>query len=44
MVGWLTYLSGSQRIGMSTVVIFLTLGLIVLWPLKLESQPQGAGA
>jgi UMF1 family MFS transporter len=44
MVGWLTYLSGSQRVGMSTVVIFFTLGLLVLLPLKLDHQPQAAGS
>lgn len=44
MVGWLTYLSGSQRVGMSTVVIFFTLGLLVLLPLKRDHQPQAAGS
>ncbi len=32
--GWVTILLGSQRYGMATVIIFLTIGLIILLPLK----------
>lgn len=30
-VGWLTYLSGSQRIGMSFIVLLFMLGLALMW-------------
>jgi UMF1 family MFS transporter len=29
-VGWLTYLSGSQRIGMGTVILFFFLGFLLM--------------
>ena len=29
-VGWLTYLSGSQRVGMSTILVLLIVGGILM--------------
>ncbi|HLR33040.1 MAG TPA: MFS transporter, partial [Fodinibius sp.] len=31
LVGWLTYLSGSQRIGMSVIVLLFIIGFILLY-------------
>jgi UMF1 family MFS transporter len=31
MVGWLTHLTGSQRIGMSPIIILLTLGFVLMF-------------
>ena len=42
LVGWLTYFSGSQRIGMAAVIGFFLAGLLLLAPLKLPSQARGA--
>lgn len=33
LVGWLTYLAGSQRIGMSIIVVLFVLGFVLLLPL-----------
>jgi UMF1 family MFS transporter len=30
LVGWVTFLSGSQRIGMATIVVFFVLGMLML--------------
>ena len=34
MFGWVTALSGSQRIGLSTILVFLALGAALLWPVQ----------
>ncbi|SDG22906.1 MFS transporter, UMF1 family [Limimonas halophila] len=34
VVGWVTYLAGSQRAGMATLLGFFLVGLALLWPLK----------
>lgn len=31
LVGWVTYFSGSQRIGMSVIVLLFALGFVLLW-------------
>jgi UMF1 family MFS transporter len=42
LVGWLTYISGSQRVGMSVVMGFLALGFLLLLsvPRSTEVQPE----
>jgi len=30
LVGWITYLSGSQRLGMSTVIVFFVVGFLLM--------------
>ena len=30
LVGWITYLSGSQRIGMGPVIVFFVLGFLLM--------------
>ena len=34
LVGWVTLWSGSQRLGMATILVFFLVGLAILWPLK----------
>ncbi|MGH6946799.1 MAG: MFS transporter [Kiloniellales bacterium] len=34
LVGWVTYLAGSQRLGMATILAFFLVGMVLLWPLK----------
>jgi UMF1 family MFS transporter len=34
LVGWVTYLAGSQRVGMATILVFFIAGLALLIPLK----------
>jgi len=34
--GWLTAVSGSQRIGLSTIIVFLAVGAALLWPVRVE--------
>ncbi|MGE0822077.1 MAG: MFS transporter [Candidatus Binatia bacterium] len=31
LVGWVTYWAGSQRIGMSVIIVFFCLGFVLLW-------------
>ncbi|MCZ6860629.1 MAG: MFS transporter [Alphaproteobacteria bacterium] len=38
-VGWVTFATGSFRIGLATVLIFLFAGLWVLWGVRLEEKP-----
>ena len=42
LVGWLTLVSGSQRVGMATVVVFFLIGFLLLLPLRLPAHAQGA--
>lgn len=37
--GWVTALSGSQRIGLSTIILFLVLGAALLWPVRVVRTP-----
>jgi UMF1 family MFS transporter len=37
LLGWVTVMANSQRVGMATVLIFFVVGLIIIWPLK---EPQ----
>ncbi|MBL8668092.1 MAG: MFS transporter [Rhodospirillales bacterium] len=32
--GWVTALAGSQRIGLSTILVFLAIGAALLWPVR----------
>ncbi|MCI0410380.1 MAG: MFS transporter [Acidobacteria bacterium] len=41
-VGWLTYLSGSQRIGMSTVIVFFILGFLLMLSVPSDRKIEGA--
>ncbi len=34
LFGWVTALSGSQRVGLSTILVFLAVGAAVLWPVR----------
>lgn len=34
LVGWVTAIAASQRVGMATILIFLIAGLALMWPLK----------
>ena len=38
-VGWVTFATGSFRIGLATVLIFLFAGLWVLWGVRQEGKP-----
>lgn len=46
LVGWLTYWAGSQRVGMSAIVLFLLMGFILLLSVKersdLTSSPKNS--
>ena len=42
LVGWLTLVSGSQRVGMATVIVFFLAGFLLLLPLRLPAHAQGA--
>lgn len=37
--GWVTALSGSQRVGLSTIIVFLALGAALLWPVQVPRSP-----
>jgi UMF1 family MFS transporter len=49
LVGWVTYLAGSQRIGMGTIVVFFVLGFVLMLTvpgergLKTEDSGQNPG-
>jgi UMF1 family MFS transporter len=38
-VGWVTYLAGSQRIGMSIIIVFWIVGFALLWSLPHATPP-----
>jgi UMF1 family MFS transporter len=38
LVGWLTYWSGSQRIGMSIIIVFIVVGCLLM--LTLTDEPS----
>jgi len=40
-VGWVTLATGSYRLGMATVLVFLLVGLILLRGVKEETYEQG---
>jgi UMF1 family MFS transporter len=40
LVGWLTYASASQRIGMSVIIVFFVLGLLLMWPVPPDRMPK----
>jgi UMF1 family MFS transporter len=42
LFGWVTALSGSQRIGLSTIIVFLAIGAALLWPVRVAKQPVPA--
>ena len=37
-ISWLTYVTGSLRIGMSSIIIFLVIGLLIVLPLKKDKD------
>lgn len=39
LVGWMTYLSGSQRLGMSTIVVFFSIGLVLMLTVPATKKP-----
>lgn len=43
LVGGLTALSGSQRIGLSVILVFFVVGLAILLPLKVQTPSDGSG-
>jgi UMF1 family MFS transporter len=40
LVGWMTYWSGSQRLGMSTIVGFFVIGFVLMLTVPTGAQPQ----
>ena len=42
VLGTVTWWTGSQRLGIATILLFFVIGGILLWPLK-EPQPEDAG-
>lgn len=40
LVGWITYLAGSQRVGMSVIVAFWIAGFALLWGLPRATAPS----
>lgn len=44
LVGWLTYLTGSQRIGMSTIIVFFIIGFALMLTLPRASDSGPAAA
>jgi len=36
ILGWVTLLFGSQRVGMATVLVFFAVGMLLLLPVKVE--------
>lgn len=43
LVGWLTYLSGSQRIGMSVIIVYFAVGFLLMLGLKDGQKQDRAG-
>ncbi len=41
LVGWVTAMAASQRAGMATILIFLVVGLALMWGLKAGTRPRG---
>ncbi|MEQ8604993.1 MAG: MFS transporter [Marivibrio sp.] len=41
LVGWVTALAASQRVGMATILIFLVAGLVLMRPLKAGMKGRG---
>jgi UMF1 family MFS transporter len=49
LLGTVTYWTGSQRLGMATILVFFVVGMALLWPLRLPASggalaPRAAGA
>ena len=42
LFGWVTALSGSQRVGLSTIIVFLAMGGALLLPVRATGQPGPA--
>ena len=42
LVGWGTYLSGNQRIGMGTVIIFFIVGFLLMLTVPPDRKIEGA--
>ncbi|ABA57518.1 MFS transporter [Nitrosococcus oceani] len=40
LVGWITYLAGSQRIGMGAIVIFLLVGFVLMLTVPAAKKPE----
>ncbi|WEX74293.1 MFS transporter [Sinorhizobium numidicum] len=40
LVGWVTYLTGSQRLGMATIVVFFAIGLIIMLTVPADSASR----
>ena len=38
LVGWVTLASGSQRVGMATILVFFAVGLVLLLPLRVPGE------
>lgn len=40
LVGWVTYLAGSQRLGLATILLFFVVGLLLLLPLRAPDRAR----
>lgn len=40
ILGWVTVVADSQRVGMATVLVFFLVGFVILWPLGEPQQTQ----
>ena len=43
LVSWLTLISGSQRVGMASIVVFFVVGFVLMLSVKAPAPPAGAG-
>jgi MFS transporter, UMF1 family len=41
LVGWVAYASGSQRLGMSTILPFFVVGLVLMWTVPPSAESAG---
>lgn len=42
LVGWITYLTGSQRLGMATIVVFFAIGFLIMLTVRAEISRRDA--
>jgi UMF1 family MFS transporter len=42
LVGWITYLTGSQRLGMATIIVFFAVGFVIMLTVPAESARRDA--
>ena len=42
LVGWISYLAGSQRVGMATVVVFFAIGFLLMLTVPSPRRSEGA--